>query len=73
MIPRTEMVAINIDEDFDLNIKKIIQTGHTLIPVYENSIDNIIGVLHTKDVMKSLIEKKNISLKELMRPVYYVT
>lgn len=72
MIPRTEIVAIDIDDDFNLNIKKIIQTGHTLIPVYENSIDNIIGVLHTKDVMKSLIENKNISLKELMRPVYYV-
>lgn len=72
MIPRTEMVAINIDDDADVNIKKIIQTGHTLIPVFENSIDNIIGVLHTKDVMKSLIEKKDISLKELMRPVYYV-
>lgn len=72
MIPRTEMIAINIDDDFESNIKKIIQTGHTLIPVYENSIDNIIGVLHTKDVMKSLIEKKNTSLKELMRPVYYV-
>ncbi|WP_337865440.1 hemolysin family protein [Ignavibacterium sp.] len=72
MIPRTEMIAINIEDDIGLNIKKIIQTGHTLIPVYENSIDNIIGVLHTKDVMKFLIEKKDISLKELMRPVYYV-
>lgn len=72
MIPRTEMISIDIDDDLESNIKKIIQTGHTLIPVYENSIDNIIGVLHTKDVMKALIEKKNISLKELMRPVYYV-
>jgi len=72
MIPRTEMIAIDIDDNIDSNIKKIIQTGHTLIPVYENSIDNIIGVLHTKDVMKALIEKKDISLKELMRPVYYV-
>lgn len=72
MIPRTEMIAIDIDDEIESNIKKIIQTGHTLIPVYENSIDNIIGVLHTKDVMKSLIEKKDISLKELMRPVYYV-
>lgn len=72
MIPRTDMISLDIDDDLELNIRKIIQTGHTLIPVYENSIDNIIGVLHTKDVMKALIEKKDISLKELMRPVYYV-
>lgn len=72
MIPRTEMIAIDLNDEIQDNINKIIQTGHTLIPVYENSIDNIVGVLHTKDVMKSLIENQKISLKELMRPVYYV-
>lgn len=72
MIPRTEMVAINIEDDDQMNIESIIKSGHTLVPVYENSLDNIIGVLHTKDVMKSLIEGKNILLRNLIRPIYFV-
>lgn len=72
MIPRTEMVAINIADDDQSNIDSIIKSGHTLVPVYENSLDNIIGVLHTKDVMKSLIEGKNILLRNLIRPIYFV-
>jgi putative hemolysin len=56
MIPRTEMVAINLDDNDDKSLSEIFKTGHTLIPIYENSLDNIIGILHTKDVMKSIIE-----------------
>lgn len=71
MIPRTEMVAINLIEEDEKNIASIIKTGHTLVPVFENSLDNIIGILHTKDVMKSIIEKKKYSLKQLLRPAYF--
>jgi putative hemolysin len=72
MIPRTEMIAINLIEEDERNISLIIKTGHTLVPVYENSIDNIIGILHTKDVMKSIIENQKYSLKSLLRPAYFV-
>lgn len=72
MIPRTEMIAVNLNDKDNLNIEKIIKTGHTLVPMYENSLDNIIGVLHTKDVMKSLIEGNKLNLKDLIRPVYFV-
>lgn len=72
MIPRTEMISINLNEEDEKNITSIIKTGHTLVPVFENSLDNIIGILHTKDVMKSIIEKQKFSLKSLLRPAYFV-
>jgi putative hemolysin len=72
MIPRTEMVALDILDDYAENVQKIIQTGHTLIPVYEKNIDNIIGVLHTKDLMKASISGEKINFKEIMRPAYFV-
>ena len=72
MIPRTEMVAINLNDKYENNISDIIKTGHTLVPVYENSLDNIVGVLHTKDVMKSIIEKQKFTLKNLLRPAHFV-
>jgi putative hemolysin len=72
MIPRTEMAAINLNDEDEKNIGLIIKTGHTLVPVFENSLDNIIGILHTKDVMKAIIEKQKYSLKALLRPAYFV-
>jgi putative hemolysin len=66
------MIAINLNEDDEKNIASIIKTGHTLVPVYENSLDNIIGILHTKDVMKSIIEQQKYSIKNLLRPAYFV-
>lgn len=72
MIPRTEMIAINLNEEDEKNISSIIKTGHTLVPVYENSLDNIIGILHTKDVMKSIIENQKYYVKNLIRPAYFV-
>jgi len=72
MVPRTEMFAIDLDEDRDVMIKEILHTGHSLIPAYRESPDNIIGVLHTKDFTRSLIEKKNYSLQNLIRPAYFI-
>lgn len=72
MIPRTEMVAIDILESDINNIDEIIKSGHSLVPCYEDNPDNIIGVLHTKDVIRNIIEKKDEPLRKLIRPVYFV-
>jgi putative hemolysin len=72
MIPRTEMIAVNLLDDDKKSIDSIIKSGHTLVPVFENSLDNISGVLHTKDVMKAIIENQDFVLKNLIRPVYFV-
>ncbi len=72
MIPRTEMVAINLSDTDEKNIDIIIKTNHALLPVYEKSLDNIVGVLHTKDVMKILVKAEKVSLRQLARPVYFV-
>jgi len=72
MIPRTEMVAVEFTANDELMVKEILQTGHTLVPLYQDSLDNIIGIVHIKDLMRSLVEKKNISIKSLLRPAYFV-
>lgn len=72
MIPRTEMVAVELTTDDESMVKEILQTGHTLVPVYQDSLDNIIGIIHIKDLMRFLVEKKNIVIKSLIRPVYFV-
>ena len=73
MVPRTEMISIDINETNENLLRNIILKGHTLIPVFEDSIDSIIGILHSKDVIKLLIESGSISsIKSLIRPAYFI-
>ena len=72
MIPRTEMIAVDLNEDKEAILKEIMKTGHSLVPAYEGTTDDIIGVIHTKDLMRRYIEKKNISIKNLVRPAYFI-
>lgn len=72
MIPRTEMSAIEMVNDKSEIMKYIIKTGHSLLPVYEDSLDNIVGVLHTKDFIKSIAEEAQGDIKSLIRAAYFV-
>lgn len=72
MVPRTETVAVDVKDDEQENAKKIIRSGHSLIPVFEESLDNIIGVIHTKDYMKSFVDSIPVSIKGLLRPAYFI-
>ena len=73
MVPRTEMIAVNINEKNEDLLRNIILKGHTLIPVYESSIDHIVGILHSKDVIRLLLESDSIVLiKKLIRPAYFI-
>jgi len=73
MVPRTEMISININEADENLLRNIIIKGHTLIPVFEDSIDNIVGLLHSKDVIRLLFESGSISsVKTLIRPAFFI-
>ncbi|MFI4891724.1 MAG: HlyC/CorC family transporter [Steroidobacterales bacterium] len=54
MVPRTEIVGIDIDDDWDKIVDQLRQSQHTRLPVYEGEIDRIIGVLHMKSVVHEL-------------------
>lgn len=72
MSPRTEMTSIELAEDLAVVSDEILKSGHSLIPVYEDSVDNIVGVLHTKDVMKALLNSQKPDLKSIIRPAYFI-
>ncbi len=52
MIPRTEIVAVSTEATTEEIIKEAIESRHTRIPVYRGTIDNIIGILNVKDLLK---------------------
>src|SRR2546427_4768631 len=73
MVPRIDMVTLESDATVDEAVDLALQVGFSRIPVYEETIDNIIGVLFTKDMLKQLREGHNSSpIRELVRPAYFV-
>jgi len=71
MTPRADMFVIAADEKVDL--KKILATGYTRIPVIENNIDNIVGIVNIKDLfMHQARSNTEVDIRKLMRKPYFV-
>jgi Mg2+/Co2+ transporter CorB len=69
MIPRNEVFGIDIDADTDTIIRKLRDAEFTRIPVYQNDIDNIIGILHQRDVISSVDEQGRVQRDALLKAV----
>jgi len=72
MVPRTDVVAIDIDLPREQIIKKVIEEGYTRMPVYKGSIDNIIGVVYSKDIISLMEHPELIVIHDIIRPAYFV-
>src|SRR5437763_3677460 len=73
MVPRIDMVTLEADATVDEAVDLALQAGFSRIPVYKESIDDIVGVLYTKDMLKQLREDHNtLPIRELVRPPYFV-
>lgn len=67
MIPRTDMVALDIEEDIAVLKKKFVETGLSKIIIYRDSIDNVIGYTHSYDLFK-----KPEAIKNILLPISFV-
>ncbi len=74
MVPRIDMVTIEMDDTFDDATQIVLQGGQSRIPVFENSIDNIVGVLYAKDLLRVLASgRKPATVRQVpLRPAYFV-
>lgn len=72
MVPRIDMVAADIEDGVDSLLDMIVESGYSRIPVYEDTIDNIIGIVYAKDVLNSLSAGLNIQVRDLLRPVFFI-
>ncbi|WP_461833933.1 hemolysin family protein [Desulfothermus sp.] len=72
MIPRTDIDCAEENATITDVAEIIINNGHSRIPIYRENKDQIIGIIHAKDLLPILINKKNASLKEILRPPLFV-
>lgn len=72
MTPRTEMYAIDINDDINKILDEVDEYKYSRIPVYEEDIDDIKGILYIKDILKPLKDNKPIDIKNSIREPYFV-
>ena len=70
MVPRTKIQALNIDTPLNEVITIVAQSPYSRLPVYRDSLDNVVGIVHTKDLVRWLVsDASNGSLTSLIRPI----
>lgn len=73
LVPRTEMVAVEITTPVTEVLETIIEAGHSRIPVYENDVDHIVGILYAKDLLKLWGKlPEEISIRSICRKAYFI-
>jgi CBS domain containing-hemolysin-like protein len=72
MVPRTEVVGVEIDTPVPEIIRLLAEEGHSRMPVYRGDLDHIAGVLHARDLVPLLVHPELIVLRDLIRPAHFV-
>lgn len=71
LTPRVDMLALDIDDDFETNKNKILTERYSRVPVYKENLDNILGILYTRDYLEELIEGKTPDIKLLINDAFF--
>jgi CBS domain containing-hemolysin-like protein len=72
MVPRIDMVAAETDATVDDVLRLVLERGYSRIPLFEETTDNIVGIVYAKDLLGCLAEGRKPPLQEIARPPYFV-
>ena len=72
MIPRIDVDFISDEMSMDEILETVTSSGHSRFPVYNGSIDNVVGVLHVKDLIRSVAKHENFDLDKVIRKPFFV-
>jgi putative hemolysin len=75
MTPRIDIVALDVEDTIMQALSAFVESGFSRIPIYEESIDSVIGLLYAKDILTVLKNRDDLesqTIRELLRPTYYV-
>jgi CBS domain containing-hemolysin-like protein len=73
MVPRTDMACISVEAAFMELLNSIIECGHSRIPVYDGTIDNVIGLVYAKDLLKYWgMNESSFVLRKILRTPYFI-
>ncbi|MBC8103896.1 MAG: HlyC/CorC family transporter [Cytophagales bacterium] len=73
MTPRIDMTALSVEATLEKTLDTILTSGHSRVPVYEGTIDTIVGIVHAKDLLPLFQEnRQEVDLRQVMREAYFV-
>lgn len=72
MVPRVDIVALDVETPFPAVITCMVEQGHSRMPVYRETLDDVIGFVHVKDVLRPVAERRETKLEPLLRKVLFV-
>lgn len=72
MVPRTQMACVALEEDSEQVLDTVAKEGYSRMPVFSGSRDTIVGVVHSKELLRKFMEKQSFKLADIMRPAYFV-
>lgn len=72
MVPRTHVFGINKLQPLNQTIEKILENGYSRVPVYEGTIDHIVGIIFTKDLLPKMATGGDYRIEDIMRPAHYI-
>ena len=72
MVPRTHVFGINKSQPILQSVDRILENGYSRVPVYDGTIDHIVGIIFTKDLLPKLKSGNEFKIDDLMRPAHYI-
>ena len=73
MVPRVDIVSVAMSDDFNEIVKQLIKTNHSRVPVRNENLDDIVGILHIKDVLANLFLKEKQNIQTLLKKPIFVS
>jgi hemolysin (HlyC) family protein len=72
MVPRADIVALAEDTPFEEATKQMVEHGHSRVPVYRDTLDDVVGMLHVKDMMPYAVDRRTVPLGQIVRKLLFV-
>src|SRR5215469_6124082 len=72
MVPRVDIIALDVETPFPEVVKCMIEQGHSRVPVFRETLDDVIGFIHVKDILSPVAERRETKLAPLLRKLLFV-
>src|SRR6202790_5607146 len=72
MVPRVDIVALDVEQPFAELVKCMVEHGHSRVPIYRGSLDDVIGFVHVKDVLAPVADRRPGKISRLLRKTLFV-
>src|SRR6201998_167240 len=72
MVPRVDIVALDVETPFPEVVKCMVEQGHSRVPIYRETLDDVIGFVHVKDLLGPVADRQQTKLSSLLRKVLFI-